>query len=69
MDVAGEYQTERKYGYPHRIGEDMIVYFLDGQNLKRKLVKAFQYEIIFEVSKEVELLEVMVFKGAVKYIV
>ncbi len=67
--MAGEQQSERKYGYAHRIGEEMRVYFLDGQSLKGKLLKAFQYEIIFEVPKGDELLEVTVFKGAVKYIV
>ena len=67
--MAGEHQTEWKYGYAHRIGEDMTVYFLDGKTLKGKLLKVFQYEIILEVVKSDEVFEVPVFKGAVKYIV
>lgn len=62
-------EEKRKYGYIHRIGEEISVYFLDGKVLRGKLLKVFTYEIILEVEREDKQVEVTVFKGAVKYII
>ncbi|ONK24682.1 hypothetical protein BLX87_03965 [Bacillus sp. VT-16-64] len=59
----------KRYGYAHRIGEEIAIYFLDGKVLKGKLLKAFTYEIILEVEREGKPVEVTVFKGAIKYII
>lgn len=61
--------TKRRYGYVHRIGEEIAVYFLDGKVLRGKLLKAFTYEIMLEVERDGKPVEVTVFKGAVKYII
>ncbi len=62
-------EEKRKYGYIHRIGEEISVYFLDGKVLRGKLLKVFTYEIILEVDREDKPVEVTVFKGAIKYII
>jgi len=62
-------EEKRKYGYIHRIGEEISVYFLDGKVLRGKLLKVFTYEIILEVDREDKSVEVTVFKGAIKYII
>lgn len=64
-----EKEEKRKYGYIHRIGEEIAVHFLDGKVLRGKLLKVFTYEIILEVEREGKLVEVTVFKGAIKYII
>lgn len=60
---------KRKYGYIHRLGEEIAIYFLDGKVLRGKLLKVFTYEIIIEVEKDEKAVEVTVFKGAIKYII
>ncbi|WP_079524963.1 MULTISPECIES: hypothetical protein [Halobacillus] len=60
---------KKKYGYIHKIGENISICFLDGKVMKGKLLKVFQYEIILETEKNGEAVEVTVFKGAVKYII
>lgn len=62
-------EPKRRYGYMHRIGEELSVYFLDGKVLRGKLLKAFTYEIMLEVERDGKPIEVTVFKGAVKYII
>lgn len=62
-------ETKRKYGYIHKIGEEISIYFLDGKVLRGKLLKAFTYEIILEIEREGKAIEVTVFKGAIKYII
>lgn len=64
-----EQEAKRKYGYIHKIGEELTVHFLDGKVLRGKLLKAFTYEIMLEVEREGKVMEVTVFKGAVKYII
>lgn len=68
MSMA-ENEEKRKYGYIHKIGEEIAIYFLDGKVLRGKLLKVFVYEIILEVERESKLVEVSVFKGAIKYII
>lgn len=64
-----EDEEKRKYGYIHKIGEEIAIYFLDGKVLRGKLLKVFVYEIILEVEREGKKVEVSVFKGAIKYII
>ncbi len=64
-----ENEEKRKYGYIHKNGEEIAIYFLDGKVLRGKLLKVFVYEIIIEVEKDGKSVEVSVFKGAVKYII
>lgn len=64
-----EKEQKRKYGYIHKLGEEIAVYFLEGKVLKGKLLKVFTYELILEVEKEGNPIEVTVFKGAIKYII
>ncbi len=64
-----ENEEKRKYGYIHKIGEEIAIYFLDGKVLRGKLLKVFVYEIILEIEREGRIVEVSVFKGAVKYII
>lgn len=67
--VQEEVQEGRKYGYRHRLGEEIKVHFKDGKSLKGKLLKAFTYEIMLEIEVQGEIKEVTIFKGAIKYIV
>lgn len=67
--MTEQQEPKRKYGYVHRKGEDIAVYFLDGKVLRGKLLKVFQYEIILEVEREGKTVEVTVFKGSIKYII
>lgn len=62
-------EVKKKYGYYHRLGEEIAIYFLDGKVLRGKLLKVFTYEIMIEVEREGKAVEVTVFKGAVKYII
>lgn len=62
-------EIKRNYGYQHRIGEEIFIYFLDGKVLRGKLLKVFTYEIMIEVEREGKAVEITVFKGAVKYII
>lgn len=64
-----ENEEKRKYGYIHKVGEEISIHFLDGKVLRGKLLKVFVYEIILEVKRESKLVEVSVFKGAIKYII
>ena len=64
-----ENEEKRRYGYIHKVGEEIAIHFLDGKVLRGKLLKIFVYEIILEVEREGKVVEVSVFKGAVKYII
>ncbi|UOQ48436.1 hypothetical protein MUN88_20785 [Gracilibacillus caseinilyticus] len=66
--MAGGNQ-KKTYGYTKKVGEEITIYFTDGKALKGKLIKVFQYDIIIEIVKNEEPIEVTVFKGAVKYII
>ena len=67
--MVEEVKEKRYYGYSSRKGEEISVYFLDGKMLKGKLLKSFKYEIILEVEKGNKLVEVTIFKAAIKYII
>lgn len=67
--MAEQQEAKRKYGYSHKVGEEISIYFLDGKVLRGKLLKVFKYEIIIEVERESKAVEITVFKGAVKYII
>ena len=60
---------KKKYGYHAKEGKEVAVYFVDGKVLKGKLTKILTYELILEVTKNDETVEITVFKGALKYII
>ncbi|MFB4166155.1 hypothetical protein ACE1TI_20770 [Alteribacillus sp. JSM 102045] len=62
-------KNKQVYGYESKIGEEVAIYFLDGKVLRGKLIKVFQYDMLLEVTKEDQPIEVNVFKGSVKYII
>lgn len=62
-------KQKQQYGYYAKEGEEIKVYFQDGKMLKGKLIKLLTYEIVLEIVRDEEPVEVTVFKGAVKYIV
>lgn len=61
-------KSKKVYGYTTKIGKQVTIHFVDGKKLSGKLLKIYQYEVILEVIKDEEPVEVTVFKGAVKYI-
>ena len=60
---------KKRYGYHAKEGKEVAVYFIDGKVLKGKLIKVLTYELILEVLKNDEPVEITVFKGAMKYII
>lgn len=57
------------HSYSKKIGREVAVHFLDGKVLKGKLAAIFKYEIVLEIKKDKQTIEVTIFKSAVKYII
>ena len=57
------------HSYSKKIGKEVSVYFLDGKVLKGKLTAIYNYEIVLEIERDKQMIEVNIFKSAVKYMI
>lgn len=57
------------HSYAEKIGKEVSVHFLDGKMLKGKLTAIFKCEIVLEIEKDKQTIEVTIFKSAVKHMI